>query len=283
MEHLNNGMWTIGLILIPVIISIISFVIALILIFNMKKKHEKSISKIILTIILLIPMLYMMFTFVTSLVYTTISYNSYNTKRELCQDVEKLNYRIEQIDKWNYDIYIYDDDGNYYETFKNYYFAEPSDYEYDSETKERCTSLYKCLKGTVASIRVNLRDTTKFYIKDPTGNKILIWDYNDYLSAFAIQNLEIQKVGDEIYITEESLKNITIDYSERFFDYNWVIKRDDVQILVRAMSPQNLTLNFSDLKEEFYMPSGSYEIYLEVYSEWEEGYVKASNSITWVK
>lgn len=279
MEHLNNGMWVLGLAIVPILISLISFIIALVLIINMKKNKKKSLPKIILTIILLIPIIYITITFVSSMIYI----ESYNIEKELCQNVENLNYKVEQVDKWNYDIFIYDNAGNYYDTIQNHYFAEPGSYEYDSETKERSSFLYKSLEGTVDSIRVNLKDTTKFYIKDPSGNKILIWDYNDYLSTFAVQNLEIQKAGDEIYITEESLKNIAIDYNERFFDYNWVIKRDGVQILGRAMSPQNLTLNFSDLKEEFYKPSGSYEIYLETYSEWEEGYVKASNSITWIQ
>lgn len=283
---MDNGMWVIGLFLIPIIISIISFIFALFLIFNMKKKKKKSIPKIILTILLLIPMFYMIFVFATSF----IDIISNNTKPELCENIEKLSYKIEQVDKWNYDIYIYDNDGNYYDTIPiyydtihNHYIAEPDSYEYDTETKERCSYLYKSIEGTISSIRVNLKDTTKFYIKDPTGNKILIWDYNDYLSAFAVQNLEIQKAGNEFYIKEESLKNITIDYNDRFFDYHWVIKRDGIQILARAMSPQNLTLNLLDLKEEFYKPSGSYEIYLETYSEWEEAYIKASNSIVWSK
>ena len=84
-----------------------------------------------------------------------------------------------------------------------------------------------------------------------------------------------------VYITEESLSNINIDYNERFYEYSWVIKRNGEQILARAIHPGEFTLNFKDLKDEFYKPIGNYEIYLEIYYQYEKRYVKASNSITW--
>lgn len=280
MENLNQGMWILGLAVMPVIMSIISFIIAVSLIFNMKKKHKKSIPKIIITIILLSYTIYMIFSFIAVIIDIK---SDYNPQTRLCQNIENLNYKIEPIDKWTYDIYIYDNDGNYYEPIENYYLTEPNAYEYNIETKERCVFLYKLPKKNVTFTRITLKDTAKFYIKDPIGNKILIWDYNDYISAFAIQNLEIEKVNNTIYITENSLKNITIDYNDVFFDYSWVIRRNGVQILSRAIKPQNLTLNLLDLKEEFYKPSGSYEIYLETYSKLDENYIKASNSIIWSK
>ena len=114
-------------------------------------------------------------------------------------------------------------------------------------------------------------------------NESVITNENKYIPN-DIKYLQIEKNDNLITITEESLKNITIDYNERFFDYGWVIKRNGEQILSRAIRPDKLYLNFDEIDEKYFSENGNYEIYLNIYFStdlYDSGYIKASNSVFW--
>ena len=95
---MDNGMWALGLIAIPFICSIIAVCLILKYRENNKNTAEKKNSKftIVLIIILLLPMLNVVLNW-TSKISQKISY----------ANVDELNYYVEQISEWKFDIYFY--------------------------------------------------------------------------------------------------------------------------------------------------------------------------------
>lgn len=160
---MDNGMWALGLIAMP----FICLIIAVCLIFNFRKNNknatEKKSSKftIILIIILLLPMLNVVLTW-TRNIFQKMSY----------ANVDELDYYVEQISEWEFDIYFYDDD-------KNYYYAKEQKF---NEYSECDVYLLKSSKEKTSGLKINLLniDTTKVYMRDYKGNKILVWDISNY-------------------------------------------------------------------------------------------------------
>lgn len=102
---MDSGMWALGLIAIPFICLIGA--VCLILNYRKNKKNttEKKSSKftIVLIIILLLPMLNVVLTW-TSNISQKMSY----------ANVEELDYYVEQISNYEFNIYFFDEDNNYY-------------------------------------------------------------------------------------------------------------------------------------------------------------------------
>ena len=95
---MDNGMWALGLIAMP----FICLIIAVCLIFNFRKNNknatEKKSSKftIILIIILLLPMLNVVLNWISNI-----------SQKMSYANVQKLDYYVEQMSEWEFDIYFY--------------------------------------------------------------------------------------------------------------------------------------------------------------------------------
>lgn len=160
---MDNGMWALGLIAIPFICLIIS--VCLILNYRKNKKNttEKKNSKftIILIIILLLPMLNVVLTWTSNM-----------SQKRSYANVEKLDYYIEQISNYEFNVYFFDEDNNYYRVKEQVY----------NEKFESDIYLLKSGKEKTSGLKINLLNerTTKVYMKDYKGNKILVWDVSNY-------------------------------------------------------------------------------------------------------
>ena len=160
---MDNGMWALGLIAIPFICLIIAVCLILNHRKNKKNSTEKKNSKftIILIIILLLPMLNVVLTW-TSNISQKMSY----------ANVEELDYYVEQISNYEFNIYFFDEDNNYYRVKEQGY----------NEKFESDIYLLKSGKEKISGLKINLLNerTTKVYMKDYKGNKILVWDVSNY-------------------------------------------------------------------------------------------------------
>lgn len=154
---MDNGMWALGLIAI----LFICFIISLFLINNVRKQQKKNKFAIALIIILLLPILNIGITWIKK-ISEDFSYSN----------VKNLNYEIEQINDWEFDIYFYDSDGYYYQAKRQIF-----NNQFENEVY-----LIKTVKEKTSGLNVNLMNTktSKVYMKDYKGNKILVWNYDDY-------------------------------------------------------------------------------------------------------
>lgn len=160
---MDNGMWALGLIAIP----FICLIIAICLILNHRKNKKNTTVKknskftIILIIILLLPMLNVVLTW-TSNISQKMSY----------ANVEELDYYVEQISNYEFNIYFFDEDNNYYRVKRQEY----------NENLESDIYLLKSGKEKISGLKINLLNerTTKVYMNDYKGNKILVWDVSNY-------------------------------------------------------------------------------------------------------
>lgn len=151
-------------VLVIIIMPYVCFILALFLIFNYKKnkvvnnKNTNNKIKIVFIIFLLLPML-----------NNIITWAEKNSKYA---NVEKLDYVIEQISDWEFNVYFNDEENNYY-------IAQKIDYNLQSECEIYLVNLSKEKK---LGLKINLLNERleKVYMKDYKGNKVLVWDISDY-------------------------------------------------------------------------------------------------------
>ena len=157
---MDSGMWVLGLALIP----FICLIIALFLINSINKDNKKrknSVTIIIIIIILLLPIVNIGINGISK-VFENLSYSN----------VKNLKYEIEQINDWEFNIYFYDKNGNYY-------YAKKQSFNNQFENE---IYLIKASDKKLLGLNINLMNTrtSKVYMKDYKGNKILVWNYEDY-------------------------------------------------------------------------------------------------------
>lgn len=157
------GMWALCLIAIPFVCLIIALYLILNYRRNKKNFPEKKNNKftIILIIILLLPALNVVLTWISN-IFQKMSY----------ANVNELNYYVDQISEWEFDIYFYDND-------KNYYYVKEQKF---NEYFECYVYLLKSSKDKTSALKINLlnENTTKVYMRDYKGNEILVWDILNY-------------------------------------------------------------------------------------------------------
>lgn len=149
---MDSGLWALGLIAIP----FICLIVAIYLIIIRKKKNDKSKITLILIIILLMPMLNALIN-MSSNVIQKFSY----------ANVKNIKYEIEKVNDWEFNIYFYDD--------KHYYRVKEQNFnlEYENEV-----FLLKSSTNKIVGLNINLLNTktSKVYVKDYYGNKVLVWE-----------------------------------------------------------------------------------------------------------
>jgi len=155
---MGSGMWAFALIVVP----FICLIMALILLFKMKKEsNDKRKISIILIIILMLPML------------NTIVTGSGNLiKRFSYANVKNISYEIKQIDKLKFDIYFYDKEGYYY-------IVKNQNINLENENRVYLTKSNK-IKQSSMTINLLTQKLSKVYMCDYKENEVIIWDLNDY-------------------------------------------------------------------------------------------------------